>query len=417
LPEVCLSDATANFVDTSTIANSNTIASYLWNFNAAGNSHLPSPGTATTKNGSTHYTYFGNYTVSLQLVSNNGCDTTLSKSFTVNGSTPKAAFTLIKPNNLCSNDSVRFIDASTVDFGNVTQSEIYWDVVSKPTVYDADPNPSPQTNKQYAHLYQKSAVTKTYSIKLVAHSGISPVCADSITKIITLNQSPYVQFTTIPGICNDTTTRLITQASETAGVPGTYAFYGTGVSANGTYTPQSVAAGTYPVKYVYTTAIGCADSATQNITVWPSPVAKWGVSSPVCEKNAVVFTDSSVANYKNIVARYWDFGDNSTPVNNNTITTFNHTYASAGSYTASLRVMTDSGCRSTYNTQVLKVNYLPVVDFSLPSICLPDGKGTFNDLSTIGDGTQALFSYLWNFGDANDPTPSTLKPLFINMQL
>ncbi|MBS1642655.1 MAG: PKD domain-containing protein [Bacteroidetes bacterium] len=412
IPDVCLADALAVFTDTSTIANSNTIISHLWNFNAGSPAISPGPTltTPTAQNGSAHYNTVGNYIVSLKLISNNGCDTTLAQPFIVNGSIPNAQFTIIKPNNLCSNDSVRIIDASTVDFGNVTKNEIFWDLISAPAADSIDNNPSPQTSKQYAHLYNnfQTPATKTYSVKMIAHSGNSSVCQNSVTKIITLNQSPKVQFTTIPGICNDTTTRLITQASEIGGVPGSYAFYGTGVSSNGTYTPQAVAAGTYPIKYVYTSPIGCADSATKNITVWPSPVAKWGVSSPLCEKNAVAFTDSSIANYSNIINRYWSFGDNNTAVYSNT-TLFNYTYASAASYTASLRVVTDSGCRSTYNTQVLKINYLPAVNFGLPSICLPDGRGTFTDSSTIGDGTQALFSYMWNFGDVNDATPSTLK--------
>ncbi|MBS1627353.1 MAG: PKD domain-containing protein [Bacteroidetes bacterium] len=412
IPDVCLADASAIFTDTSIIANGNTIVSHLWNFNAGVPAISPGPTltTPTAQNGSAHYNIVGNYIVSLKLTSNNGCDTTLAQPFTVNGSIPNAQFTLIKPNNLCSNDSVRIIDASTVDFGSVTKNEIFWDLINAPAADSVDNNPSPQTSKQYAHLYPNfsTPATQTYSVKMIAHSGNSSVCRSSITKIITLNQSPKVQFTTIPGICNDTTARLIMQASEVGGVPGSYAFSGTGVSSNGTYTPQSVAAGTYPIKYVYTSPIGCADSAIKNITVWPSPVAKWGVSSPLCEKNAIAFTDSSIANYSNIINRYWNFGDNNTAIYSNT-TAFNYTYANAASYTASLRVVTDSGCRSSYNTQVLNVNYLPVVNFGLPSICLPDGRGTFTDSTIIGDGTQALFSYLWNFGDVNDATPSTLK--------
>jgi gliding motility-associated-like protein len=54
------------------------------------------------------------------------------------------------------------------------------------------------------------------------------------------------------------------------------------------------------------------------------------------------------------------------------------------------------------------VHYLPVLNFGLPAICLPEGKGQFTDSSTIADGTQNLFSYAWNFADPNDPTPATI---------
>jgi gliding motility-associated-like protein len=60
-------------------------------------------------------------------------------------------------------------------------------------------------------------------------------------------------------------------------------------------------------------------------------------------------------------------------------------------------------------TKAVTVHPLPVVNFSIPSICLPDGRGQFFDSSTISDGTQGQFSYVWNFGDAANPTPSILK--------
>ena len=42
----------------------------------------------------------------------------------------------------------------------------------------------------------------------------------------------------------------------------------------------------------------------------------------------------------------------------------------------------------------------PVANFSIPpSVCLPDGKAAFTNLSFISDGTENAFIYLWNFGD------------------
>jgi hypothetical protein len=57
---------------------------------------------------------------------------------------------------------------------------------------------------------------------------------------------------------------------------------------------------------------------------------------------------------------------------------------------------------------------LPLVNFSLPEICLPDGRGTFTNSSSIPDNTDALFTYNWNFGDAANTTPSVLKVQLIN---
>ncbi len=416
LPQVCLSDALANFSDTSIIADGTASAfTYLWNFNASTPGIIPGPSitTATSKITSTHYTASGHYIVSLKVTSNNGCDSTLSKPFTVNGSTPVPKFVILDSASLCSNLPVVFKDLSTVNFGTVTYEDIYWDMLNKSSMDSIDLQPDSLHQKTHAYSYQnfQTPATKKYLIKLVAHSGLSSVCADSITQTITLHQSPKVQFTTLPSICNDTTARQITQAIEAGGVPGTFAYYGTGISATGLFTPQAVAAGTYPIKYVYTTSFGCADSLTKNQTVWPSPVAKWGISSPDCEKNNITFTDSSVANYSNIVSRFWNYGDGTYTTKTNAAS-YPKQFASANTYTVSLRVQTDSGCRSPYNIQSIKVNYLPKVNFAMPTICLPNGNGQFTDLTTIGDNSQTLFSYVWNFGDPNNTAVAVIPSPF-----
>lgn len=410
LPEVCLSDAAAVFTDTSSIAdNSQAGFTYNWTFNVTNISPGPNPATSTIKNGTTKYNKSDNYQVKLKVTSAAGCIDSLTKSFTVNGSIPDANFEVQTPTSLCSNIPVAIKNTSTVDFGDVTKVEIFWDYTNNPTVKVVDDNPTP--NKIYNHLYPnfQQPANKTFTIRFLAYSG--GTCVDIITKTVTVNASPKVQFITMPGICFDANARQITQASEVGGVAGAnpaFAYFGTGVNATGLFNPATAGVGTFPIKYVFTSNQGCKDSATRNITVWPSPTAKFGISSPVCEKNAITFTDSSVANFSNIVNWNYSFGDATTLTRNNA-NAFTKTYSTGNTYTATLRVTTDSGCVSTVFSRPIKVNYLPVVNFTLPEICLPDGRGTFTNTSTIPDNTDALFTYNWNFGDANNTTPSVLK--------
>ncbi len=58
------------------------------------------------------------------------------------------------------------------------------------------------------------------------------------------------------------------------------------------------------------------------------------------------------------------------------------------------------------NAITVTVNPMPLIKFSLPIVCLPGGAAMFHDSSTISDNSQ--LSYYWNFGDGNNPTPSTL---------
>ncbi len=410
IPEVCLNDASALFTDTTRLADGTKPKTFAWTFDASTASPIvplskyPVPGTSALQNPSIQYGFSSNYKVKEIVTSSFGCIDSLTQNFTVNGAKPKASFVVLDSTRLCSNLNVQLQNFSTVDFGTVSRLEIIWNT----NVDSLDENPV--TGKKYGFLYPdfQTPATKKYAIKMIARSGNSSVCADSVTSIVTLRQSPKVSFTTLPGICNDTTPRQIKEAKETGGVPGTFAYFGTGVSATGVSTPQAVASGNYPVKYVYTTALGCSDSASQNLTVWPSPVAKWNVGLPTCEKNQLLFTDSSLANYSTITNRFWSFGDGTIAVKTTGIS-FTKQYTSANNYTASLRVVTDSGCRSAYNIQTINVHALPVVKFGIPSICLPDGRGMFTDSSTIADQSEALFGYQWNFGDPNDVTPSLLK--------
>jgi gliding motility-associated-like protein len=409
IPEICVTDGTATFTDTTSIADGST---FTWNWRIAAGKNTgvqPTFVSASAQNAKALVSKADLYMTTLKVTSSKGCIDSLTQQLTVNGPTPKANFTVQNANGLCSNDSIRIVNTSTVDFGYLTRLDIYWDVIYAPAVKVPDENPVDQ--KSYATAYPnfQSPASKTYSVKLTAFSGNSSACQNSVTKIVTVNAAPKVSFSTMPGICNEASPRQITQASYDTRVTGSFVYSGTGVSSTGLYTPQPLAPGTYPIRYTYTSDKGCVDTITKNITVWPSPVAKWGVSSPLCQKNDIPFTDSSVANYSTITQRIWNYDDGTAAVTRTDNAVYTRQFANAKTYNISLKVITDSGCSSTVNTQAVNIHYLPKPAFTLPSICLPDGKGQFTNQSTIGDGSEALFSYLWNFNDPNDVSASTLK--------
>lgn len=409
LPEVCVSDGAATFIDTTKIADRSSF-SWSWRIQPGRlTGSLPVFADAAAQNARISLNKADYYMTTLKVTSSKGCIDSLTQQLTVNGPTPKANFTVQNANGLCSNDSIRIVNTSTVDFGYLTRLDIVWDTVGSPGVKVPDENPYDQ--KKYAARYTdfQSPATRNYYIKLIAFSGNSSVCQNAITKIVTVNASPKVNVTTLPGICNEASPRQITQASYDTRVTGSFTYTGTGVSSSGLYSPQSVTPGSYPVTFMYTSDKGCVDTMTKRLTVWPSPVAKWGVSSPLCQKNDILFTDSSVANYRNITQRVWNYDDGTGAVTRTTGATYAKQFAAAKTYAVSLQVFTDSGCKSVVNVQALAVKYLPRPAFSLPSICLPDGKGQFTNQSAIDDGSEALFSYLWNFNDPADPSASTLK--------
>lgn len=399
LPEVCLSDTYAQFTDNSSVTPGS-IASWLWNFGDPGSGAL---NTSALQNPQHSYTSTGNYTVSLTVTTNNGCVTTQTFPFTVNGDIPVANFNPLNAATMCANDSISIQDASTVNFGSVTKVEIYWDNVGAPGTFDTDDTPTP--GKIYKHKYPnfQSPLTKTFNIRYRAYSG--GTCVNDRIKTITVNAAPKVQFNNMPAACLDAAPFQITQASEIGGVPGSGVFSGPGVNATGIFNPALVGPGTYPIKYTFTsTAGGCVDTLTKFITVLDSASAQFSFSPLACEKSAVGFnstTSTIPAGAGSITGWTWNFGDPASgAANTSTAQNPTHIFSGWGNYTVTLSVTTSNGCRSTVRTQSVFVNPIPRPNFTVPpSVCLPSANIVFTNISSIPDATEASFTYLWNFGD------------------
>lgn len=299
IPKVCLSDASAPFADTSHIADSSELQfSYLWNFNAGSPAVYPAPNTlaSTIKAPSIKYNKAADYLVALTVNSKDGCSATMIKPFTVNGSIPKAAFQVLQPTALCSNDSVRIQNISTVDFGSITRVEISWDLLGAAGTVFIDDNPHP--NKIYSFKYPEfqTPATLPYTIQFKAFSGSASACSDVNAQAITVNQSPKVSFSAIPGICLNAAPKQITEAGFDSRVPGNYFYSGTAVSAAGIFNPRDAGVGSFPVEYHYVANNGCIDSAMGTIVVWPIPTVDAGNDFVLLEGATRTFNASASGN-------------------------------------------------------------------------------------------------------------------------
>ena len=331
---------------------------------------------------------------------------------------------------MCANDSVAIQDASTVNFGSITKVEIYWDNVGAPLVFETENNPFP--GKIYRHLYPnfQNPLIKTFDIRYRAYSGAT--CINDRIRTVVVNAAPSVQFNPIPPICLDALPYQVTQASEIGGVPGSFVFTGPGVNGTGLFDPALAGAGTHNILYTFTSATGgCVDTASQKITVWDPPLANFGFSTPDCERVAITFSDSSLNIVGTLTTWTWDFGDG-TPVqvNNNNLP-FTHTFNNYGIYNVSLSVTTSNGCVSVVKQRPVDVRPQPKPNFTIPaSVCLPYAVVIFNNTSTIADGTENAFTYLWDLGDppggplnntsvAKNPmhTYVTTGPFNVNLQV
>jgi gliding motility-associated-like protein len=366
-PEVCLTDPAAPFIDTSKITTGN-ITAWLWNFGDP-NANAGNPNTSVLQNPSHMYSVVGNYTATLIVTSNNGCTDTISQTFTVNGSIPVANFNVQNANALCSNKDVVIADASTVDFGSIVKTEIYWDWTNDPTIKTTDNTPSP--GKLYNHTYPEfgSPATRTVTIRMISYSGIT--CLNVLTKTITLLATPSLRFDPVNDICSNDPSFQITQASITNGLPGTGVFSGNGVNATGLFNPNTAGAGIHTIRYTFTGANTCSNYIERTITVNPTPLANAGPDKVVLEGGQVTLTPALNTGFP--ITYLWS---PATGLSNPNLP--NPIASPADDIIYTLRVTSDKGCTTTDQVFV-KVLKKPAI----PNIFSPNGDG-IHDKWVIG---------------------------------
>jgi gliding motility-associated-like protein len=348
------------FFNNSTSINSGKV-SYSWDFGDGGSSTAIFP--------RHKYATDGNYTIQLIAVSDHGCSDTFRSTYTVYPM-PKSSFVF---SNACKTDSVRYLDKSTVKSGTVTDWN--WDF--------GDGAGSSVQNP--AHLFTPAG---TYTTRLIVTTGKG--CVDTSSKNVTIYPMPKAMFT-FSNVCFGNSASFQDISSVSSGSLQSWSWdFGDGTKSAVQNPVQFFKnAGSYNVKLVITTALGCKDSITRNIIINPKPKASFSATT-VCFKNPTQFTDSSVVSSGKIVAWTWDFGDG----NNSALQNPEHIYA-AGTYSVILIVHTDSGCSDTFSSKIT-VYPKPKSLFKVNDVCQVD-TAFFSNLSAVSGGS--IGQYLWDFGD------------------
>ncbi|MBA9078109.1 PKD domain-containing protein [Rufibacter quisquiliarum] len=334
-------------------------------------------GTTSDEQNPTHrFQGVGTYTVSLVTTKSNGndCDSQDSTYIEVEvHPNPVADFDFA---TVCTNDSTRFTDKSTVTTGE-TITHWRWDFGDGQT----------STKQHPVHLYKKPG---TYTVKLQIQT--QAFCLTDVSKTITIFEPPALKFSA-SSTCDGKS--MVFQNQTTVAVGNVVRWewdFGDGTTSNEEH-PRHLfpSHGTYTVRLKATSDQGCSEASSLVVTVDPVPVVRFSLPD-ICIKDKAVFQNTSSITSGSL--RYlWDFGDGK---GTSTDPQPQYRYTAEGIYTVKLVVTSDKGCKDSVAHTYTISGAVPIPDFTASSFCQEQGV-EFKDASSIAFGN--IVRWRWDFGD------------------
>jgi len=334
----------------------------------------------------------GNYTVTLTITASDSCTDNESQTLTIFPA-PVADFDY---DLSCMGTPANFTDISQSNGGGMI-TEWFWDFGDPLSGSD---NTSAFQNPQH-QFYTPGLHTVTLVVKTT--NG----CTGKAENILFVRAAPLVEFTT-GHRCESSPVQFqpdpaIVDINAVALWLWTFGDGFTSTLEN----PEHIyaIAGTFQVTLTITDTAGCSNSVSHQVLIIPRPIVNFDFTSPTCYQAPTHFTNQSVAPYGYIVKWHWDFGDGSGatinfPANPNV----SHQYATYGSFSATLTVITNDSCSNSI-VKTLTVSPNPLANFGYQSACVT-GVVSFDDQSQIGS-TGIITDWLWNFGDQGSGASNT----------
>ena len=372
----CLGSKTT-FTMNSSIMNLATVASFEWDF-GDGTVH-----NTTQKNPVHSYAVSSDFTVTLIITNTNGCKNRISHTVRILPK-PTALFSLT---NVCAGATTEFSEQSILS-GALPIASWHWDFGVPAAINDTSDQKDP------AWIYSAKGV---YTVKLTVTSQNG--CRDMASRSVQVFGNPTADFGYTASACenglvNFRNTSLSQQATI---VTSNWEFEPDNYSPvqNPSYTYYSIDS-CYDVRLIVKDIRGCIDTTVKQVCV-PAKFGFTFAESATCVKDSTYFTPQLLTHLGGpLVTFKWNFGDESTGVNNTSTKKIpSHYYSQTGSYTVSLEATDINNCKDIYYKNIT-INPLPVASFTYTKgIC--DSTIYFNE-SSFGNGS-AISRWIWDFGD------------------
>ena len=359
----CAAPLSVNFTNTSSFVGPTT---YTWHFGDGSSSTQLSP--------SHTYTALGSYQVTL-VVNQNGCIDSVVVPNMVSIQNMQAVFAAT-PTVICSGQSVTFTNTSIPVATNANW--LFGDGTTSVAI-------SP------IHTYTTAG---SYTVSLAAVNAKG--CADTITRIISVNQTPVADFSA--NVTQSCSTPFIVSFTNNSSGSSLYQWnFGDGsssVSANPIHTYTT--SGTFTVTLSASNGGGaCSDTLVKNNFIMISPPVASFTALPDsgCIPLNVNFTSNSTSTLDPITSYSWAYGNGN--FNTTGIASTNYTYTASGIYSPVLIVQTAKGCTDTFACKnCIRAGTPPVANFVTPpdSIC-------YGVPLTFSDSSTGAIAWHWIFGD------------------
>ncbi len=201
------------------------------------------------------------------------------------------------------------------------------------------------------------SVAGTYTVESVSLTTCEYVMNGSA--VITVTPLPQVSLSPFTSVCEGSAAFALSGGSPAGGV-----YFVNGIQIN-QFDPAGVGVGTFTITYEYTNGYGCANSATQNITVDALPYVTLASFSGVCFGSSPIVLGGGLP------------AGGSYYVNGTLATTFNPTTYGAGTYSVVYMYQDANGC-SGQASRSITVYGAPVVSLAqfANTFCLGAGSLT-----------------------------------------
>ncbi len=163
--------------------------------------------------------------------------------------------------------------------------------------------------------------------------------------------------------------------------------FGNGDTVNHAYS----LAGNYLVTLTSTNSLGCSQSYSDSISIYPNPVVGFSFIDMQCANLPITYTDTSSINQGSIQSWYWDLGNGS----NSSLQSPTQLYTTDGNFNISLTVTSDQGCVDSI-TQSINLLESPRSKFKTFNTCIGETTQFINETTYSGLG---IISYDWNLDD------------------